>query len=463
MSRLLTLTHGIKKTLYNTITVLILWVKIKKINIKGAITMSKNYILNKETGKIEFHFSKPEYMALSDGLKKEIKSAYLFSGSAQAWVSRSINNHYSALRVAKKLGFTEQETVGERLTYEKELQRKAEKAEHRAERYEEYAVNAERKGEQLQKELNSMHGDIAFFTQPIISGHAGSQAFGRRREAIFDRYRKGFDEYRKSEYFRDKAITAEETANMKQLKDKTYLDNRIKECNSNIKKIEANIVYYEDIIYKKQNNITINNPMANERTIEQYEEYLEETLEKMEYEMDKLAFLENKLDEIGGIQYSKENIKPGYNVKIRGSWYEVLKANKTTVEGKKISGGAAGMVLKHSYAEIQEIKVPENYTEIEKKINKLENPYITGDILTYTNVSGNRIIEAFQVIKTTEKSISIQQIELDNNRKPVKDAFIEGSKAERKGIVKSKYSDYVGAYYNDWQLHKYIDKESITA
>lgn len=56
-----------------------------------------------------------------------------------------------------------------------------------------------------------MHGDIAFFTQPIIAGHAGSQAFARRREKIFAQYEKGFEEYRKSGYFRDRARIARET------------------------------------------------------------------------------------------------------------------------------------------------------------------------------------------------------------------------------------------------------------
>ena len=73
--------------------------------------MEKTYILNKETQKIELHFSKSEYQALSDSEKRELKSTYLFSGKAQAWVSRSTNNHYSALRVAEKLGFTNVEAL----------------------------------------------------------------------------------------------------------------------------------------------------------------------------------------------------------------------------------------------------------------------------------------------------------------------------------------------------------------
>jgi hypothetical protein len=46
--------------------------------------MSKTYVFNKETQKIELHFSKEEYQALSEELKRELKSAYLFSGKAQA-------------------------------------------------------------------------------------------------------------------------------------------------------------------------------------------------------------------------------------------------------------------------------------------------------------------------------------------------------------------------------------------
>ena len=83
--------------------------------------MTKNYIKNLETGKIELHFSKPEYQALSDELKKEIKSSYLFSGIAKAWVSRGIHNQYRAIQTAIKLGFTEEEKQGERLTFAEQL------------------------------------------------------------------------------------------------------------------------------------------------------------------------------------------------------------------------------------------------------------------------------------------------------------------------------------------------------
>lgn len=36
------------------------------------------YIINKETGKLELHFDKSDYLALPEDQKKEIKSNFLF-------------------------------------------------------------------------------------------------------------------------------------------------------------------------------------------------------------------------------------------------------------------------------------------------------------------------------------------------------------------------------------------------
>lgn len=102
------------------------------------------YLVNRETQKAELHFDKSEYMSLSAEQQSEIKSAYLFSRTAGAWVSRAkFPNLYRAERVAKSLGAEMLGKVGEALTFEEQMNRKAERAEARAERYEQYAANAE--------------------------------------------------------------------------------------------------------------------------------------------------------------------------------------------------------------------------------------------------------------------------------------------------------------------------------
>lgn len=414
--------------------------------------MEREYILNKETQKIELHFSKSEYQALSDSEKKELKSAYLFSGKAQAWVSRSINNHYSAIRVAEKLGFTNGGSIGERLSYEEELNRKVEKAENRAERYEQLSDNAEKRAEQLQSALKSYHGDVAFFTQPIISGHAGSRAFANYREKLFNRYRKGSEEYEKSEYYKDRAETARATAENSKLKDKVYLHNRIKECNKNLKAYQTNIVQHEQTLYKLQQGEILKNYRGDLLTIEGQEKAIENQLEKYDYEEGKLEFFEKCMEELGGCNFSKDNIKVGYIVDVkRWGKCEVISTGKINFQYKILTGiegqdGAKGLGGTEPYEAIEKI------LEI-KETEEIKNPYSIGDILVLYNVCGNRVITAYQVLKTTPKGVTLQKIKVEDN-KPIKDNFIT-EKTMQKKIVKSKYSDFIGCYDNGWQLNLY--------
>jgi hypothetical protein len=393
------------------------------------------YILNKETQKLELHFDKAEYMALSDAQKREIKSTFLWSRYAGAWVSRSKNNHYFAVRIAEKLGLENGGEVGERLSFAEELERKAERAEHRADRFEQYAENAEKRAESLQAELNRYRGDTAFFTQPIIAGHAGSQAFSRHRERIFERYRKGFDEYRKSEYFQDRAETARATADMRQLKNPVYLHNRIKECNANIRAFERAMVRAEE-----QNN----------------EDWQNRLLEKMEYEIDKLAYMKNCLDEIGGNKYSKDNVKVGYIVKMR-RWgrCEIVGTGPVNVTFRILDGGAAGGCLTEPYVAIAEI------LEAKEAKQNIENPYNVGDILCAHRPVNDSIYRAYQVVKTTPAGVKLQQIAVENGV-PILGKFISDKQVLRK-IVKSKWSDWIGVYMDDWQLHKYTGKKEATS
>lgn len=287
----------------------------------------KEYTLNQETNKIELYFSKSEYQSLSQDQKKELQRYFIFSGTRSTWVSRSKHNHYFAIETAKKLGFVDGGKTGERITYAEELERKVERAKARVERYEQHSENAKKRAVSLQREFNRFRGDIAFMTQPIIAGHRGSQAFAKQRQKIVDRYTRGFDEYRKSEYFKGRASIAQATADMKQLKSLAYLDNRIKECKARIKA-------YERLL-----------PQAEQ----QDQEWAERLLSSMEYETDKLAFFQNALEDLGGLQFNRDNMKPGYIVKIRGSKHQIIKVNPSPVQTRCL---ATKMVLNYPYAEI---------------------------------------------------------------------------------------------------------------
>lgn len=406
-------------------------------------------VKNLETGKLELHFEKSEYAELTEAQKAELKSNYLWSNYGKCWVSRAKEpNTWRAEQVAGKLGFSGIEKQGERLSFAEQLERKAERAEARADRFEEYACNASGRAKTLQSAFDHVRGDIAFFTQPIIAGHAGSQRFARYREKLYARYERGFEEYKKSEYYQDRAETARATANMVQLKNPVYLDNRIKECNKNLRGLQERIITVENNIYKLQQGEELKNFRGEPITIEALEERLTDILERYEAEQDKLDFMEDCMSKIGGVKFSQENIKVGYIVEIaRWGKCEIVGAGPVNVTYKILDGGAAGGCLTDAYAAIAKIIA-------EREAPKVENPYKAGDILTLNRLGDNSIYRAFQVLKATEKSIQIQELTLENHI-PQRDKFKTGSKPERKGITKSKFSEYVGAYYDDWQLYKY--------
>ena len=369
------------------------------------------------------HFEKSEYTELSDQQKSELKSAFLWSNKGKCWVSRAKEpNLYRAKQIAKKLGFTEEQREGERLSYAEQLERQSGRAEERADRYDQYAANAAQRGNQMQKPIKDMRGDIAFFTQPIISGHSGSQAFGNRRRKMFDRYEKGFEEYRKSEYFLGRAEIARETAAASKFKDKGYLDRRIKECKKEIRKRESHVVSYEKILLALENGEQKEKYKGKPYTIEEVTGGLERQIELIEKAMDKQAYLENCLEELGGIQFSKDNIKVGYIVRIRHrEEVEILNTGPVNVTYKILTGGAAGMTLQATYAEIKEVaKVIEKTRKHPFKVGE----QFTATRYTYPDPKSFKSIKTevvYEIIKASDTTIKLQAIGMDEKpitRKP---------------------------------------------
>lgn len=386
----------------------------------------KPYIFNLATTKIELHFEKSEYAALSAEQKSNLKSAFLWSRAGSCWVSRAKEpNLWRAKQVAAKLGFTEEQRQGERLSFSEQVERQAERAERRAERYEQYAENAANRGASLQAPLNRMHGDIAFFTQPIIAGHAGSQAFARQRERMFAQYEKGFEEYRKSGYFQDRAKTARATADGAKYRDVAYLDRRIKECKKEIKAREKNIIHYEEILSAIENGEKKKRMDGTPVTAEIVTGWMEHEFELIEKAIDKQAFLEACVDQCGGIQFSKDNIKIGFHVRLNDGFdseVEVIGAGPQNITYRILTGGAKGMVLQAAYAEIKEIIKAEEFRET--------HPFTVGEQFTaeqYVRVGDSpkweRIHVTYEIIKASSKTIKLKPVDGDGKaitRKPRK-------------------------------------------
>ena len=317
-----------------------------------AATPADYFIRNRETGKLELHFDKASYDALTDAQKQDIRSNFLWGRSSGCWISRAKEpNLWHAERVAKGLGLADAGSSGERLSFAEQQQRKADRAERRAERYEDRAIDAEANAKRLQKPIEDRRGDIAFFTQPNIDSSSG-RAFARRREKMFAAFDRGMEEYRKSEHYRERAEIARRTADHAELKDKGFIMRRIRECESNIRKLRSSIEEYEIKLMPRAQEGTLKRYNGEPMTVEDVQSQLDRWLDRLEAELDKLGYYQDALDALGGVAFSQENIKPGFVVKVKT--FGSLKVMST---GPKNFTGATqhGSALSFSYAEIVEL------------------------------------------------------------------------------------------------------------
>ena len=362
--------------------------------------MENYFVVNLETGKLELHFAKETYQELTADQKKGVKSNFLWGRNSGCWISRAKEPNLSwARRVAVSLGLEDAGKEGERLSFAEQMERKAERAERRADRYEERADAAERKGEVLQTPINKMHGDIAFFTQPNINTSAG-RAFTNRRNKMFESFEKGFDEFRRSAYWSDRAKTARATAAQKELKDKAFVSRRISERESDIRKLKKNIEEQERIIARIENGETVTNWHGEPVQIETAQDNLEYWLDRLEVKLDELGFYQDCLAELGGVSFSRENIKPGYIVRVQR--YGIGEVISTGPKNCTVKSGQ--FPLTHSYAEILEVVEA-------KEVVPERRPYKVGD--TFSCDVWNKQTRKFEkkeftVIKASEKTVSLQ-------------------------------------------------------
>ena len=317
-----------------------------------AATPTDYFIRNRETGKLELHFDRSTYDTLSDAQRMEIRSNFLWGRKSGCWISRAKEpNLWHAERVAKALGLEDAGTTGDRLSFAEQMQRKAERAERRADRFEDRAIDAEANAERLQKPINDRRGDIAFFTQPNIDT-VGGRAFARRREKMFTAFDRGMEEYRKSEHYRERAQIARRTADQTELKDRGFIDRRIRECTASIRKLRRSIEEYETKAMPKAIEGTLRRYTGEPITVEDVQSQMDHWLDRLEAELDKLGYYQDAMEALGGVAYSQENIKPGFVVKVNtfGSVTVMSTGPKNFTAATQ-----HGSALTFSYAEITEL------------------------------------------------------------------------------------------------------------
>lgn len=391
------------------------------------------YAFNKETDKYELDFTKEQYKALPAEPQSWVKRYFNFAPSRGVWAAKAKGRVGYIPQRLNQYGFTYVGEVGERLSYAEEREQKVKRAGERADRYEGRSDSLANKAADLQAPFSEAAKDWSWVTQPIIAGHAGSARFARSRERLRRKFEEGIHTYRKSEYYRKEAERLRAVSGDKDLQNKSYIYRRIQECEKELRSIQRYMVQAEE--------------NANET-------WYDQLAEKYEYNMDKLSFFLNAMDALGGVQYSQDNIKVGYWVKCSGTdkTFEVIKANPKTFEGRVLTDGANGFVLKFTYAEITAVKVPDNW--VDPKLNPVNqtNPFQKGDLVALWNIGGTAIIRAFEVTGLTPKMVEIRELNLDANRLPIRGSY-RGAAVKRK-FVFGETPNQVKVNHGDHYLYK---------
>lgn len=320
--------------------------------------MKGSFIRNLETGKTELHFAKADYLALSDAQKSSIKSACLFSGRQGCWVSRATHNDWRALQVAQSLGLEDGGETGARLTFAEQQVAKVERAEERAERMELHAENAERRAAVAFDRADLSEGKSGIpFGQPILVGHHSERRHRRAIERADNAMRKSIEESDKAKYFAGRAASAAYTASRADLADKRYLQNRIDENAAQIRDVDRRIKgrghpFQNSNPEAFDSNCSICGGKARDcvHEVEQPSDEYKARLAALRVEyQEKLEYFQVAMAALGGVTYSRDNVKAGDLVKIRGDWRKVVKANGKTVA----AASCFPWPLKYPWAEVQ--------------------------------------------------------------------------------------------------------------
>jgi hypothetical protein len=318
----------------------------------------ENYWKINSDRKAELFFNYSDYKNFDDDIKKEIKQFFLWSRARGAWISKGRYDNWSVDRITKKLNLP---LIGkdERKSFAEKMEEKTERAENRADRYLQKSDKALSRMNSLQSDFNKLRKDWSWLTQPNINT-SGGRRFAKQRDKVISRYEQGFEEYRKSEYYQDRAATAQNTADQKKLKNPNFLQRRIKDAKADIKKLESWLPkYLDNPDYIDQQDWPEEKKQAKKDHIERAVELLQEAYEK-------LAFYSSKLDELhqtGQFKvWDEENIKGALYIKTEGNdWFKVIRVNKTTVTHSWFVGE-----FKTPYTDIQDAVFPEDDFKIKE-------------------------------------------------------------------------------------------------
>ena len=243
--------------------------------------ITENYFMVNSERKLEVYFNYDKYKNLPEAEKKFIKSNFLWSRGKGAWISKASHPaqvQYLSNRLINELKLRSKGRE-KRMTFQEERDKERSKSEYKVQVYDRRAQSAEARGEALQSEFDKLRQDWSWLTQPVIRGHRGSEAFGKQRQRIIDRYSKGFQEFDKAKYYKAAKEYQENSLQNPELKNIDYIRKKIKEVEKLIKTYTGNL----EVTQSK-----LKDPNRADR--EAVEDRMQRYMEELEYNYEKLAY-----------------------------------------------------------------------------------------------------------------------------------------------------------------------------
>ena len=228
-------------------------------------------------------------------------------------------------------------TEADRLTFAELQEAQRQRAADRGERYGGYAANAEKRAETAFATGQQVLDRIPL-GQPILVGHHSEKRHRRDLKRATGALRRGAEEQAKAEYWERRAEHSDRKAGAEHTV--AFLQRRLEEAQAEVRKAErelAGVGYYHQ-----------EPPEGRERA--RWEGLLAEAQERATY-------WQGKLDEAGGVRYSRDSVHKGDLVKCRHGWERVVRVNRKTVSTESLTLTMADgkpWPGKYPYAEIRE-------------------------------------------------------------------------------------------------------------
>lgn len=223
---------------------------------------------------------------------------------------------------------------GGKRSFEERLEVERQRAEERADRYEDRAAKVSREAGNTRDRSNQI-SERFHMGQPILVGHHAEKGARRDQERMWNLTRKSIDLSNKAAHYADRAAASERTASAEHTVD--FMCRRVEEAETEIRKLEKRIEQADGVPDKQSS------------------EYIELAKGWIATAKDRADYWRAKIEEAGGVTFSRETVKNGSFIRYRGTWYPVKRVNPKSVT---ISHwlGVESLTWTVPYAEIKAIK-----------------------------------------------------------------------------------------------------------